>query len=146
MPKFRYCSQAACFSSLAEVHRRSPEHSGLTGSRAACLQFMRCGLLLHNRVQARGTGNPTQADTFSLSIWGSGRILAGPLYQGPQSARQNLAWEPHSLLCRGSRGQSRVPRGLKGSRSAPPFNNGGSWGGTFVGGVCGRCCSREYSP
>lgn len=107
--KFRYCSLAACFSSLAQVHRHSPEHSGLTGSYAVSLQFMRCRLLLDKQVQARGTGSPTQADTFSLSIWGGGRILAGP-----QSARQNLAWG--SLLCGGSIGP-RVPRGLRGSRS-----------------------------
>lgn len=125
--KFRYCSQAACFSSLAQVHRHSPEHSGLTGSYAASLQFMRCRLLLDKQVQARGTGSPNQADTFSLSIWGSGRILAGP-----QSARQNLAWG--SLLCGGSRGP-RVPRGLRGSRSL-----------SLVGGVGGKAVVGMHSP
>lgn len=71
MPKFRYCGQAACFSSLAEVHRRSPEHSGLTGSRAACLQFMRCGLLLHNRVQNERDRQPHPRQTHLLSVSGA---------------------------------------------------------------------------
>lgn len=113
MPKFRYCSQAACFSSLAEVHRRSPEHSGLTGSRAACLQFMRCGLLLHNRVQKERDRQPHPGRRIYSQYLGQWKDPCRTLYQGPQSARQNLAWESHSLLCGG-----REQRSVKGSKRA----------------------------
>lgn len=45
----------------------------------------------------------------------------------------------------------REQKSVKGSKRAqgeqisPPFNRG-SWRDTFVGGVCGRCCSQDYSP